>query len=471
MALSDIGLIGLGVMGANLALNMESRGYRVSVYNRKHSEGKSPVNEFMTHRAAGKNFYGTEDLKDFVKSLSRPRKVFLMVKAGEAVDSMVAQLMLLLDKGDIIIDGGNSDFRDTARRVEDVEAAGLLFVGTGVSGGEEGALKGPSIMPGGSAEAWPKIREIFQAIAAKTDDGTPCCKWIGKGGAGHFVKMVHNGIEYGDMQLIAESYGILKNCNGLSNGEMADVFAEWNRGELDSYLIEITAHILKFKEKDGSYIVDKILDSAGQKGTGKWTVEAALNEGDPLTLITESVFARFLSSLIEERKKASEIYADPSKPKFEKVGDVRDALFASKLISYAQGFSLMRRASIQYGWDLDFAGIAKIWRAGCIIRSAFLDKISEAYADPKLENLLFADYFKEKIEKALPAWRRVVSTSVLSGIPAPCMASAISYFDAMRAERSTANIIQAQRDLFGAHTFERVDTPRGKFFHNDWGQI
>lgn len=467
MKTSDIGLIGLAVMGENLALNIESHGYTVSLYNR-HGE---VVTRFVEGRGKGKNFIPTYSIPEFVATISRPRKIILMIKAGAPVDEMIAKLVPYLAPGDVIIDGGNSDFHDTERRMLELESRHILYVGTGISGGEEGALHGPSIMPGGSPEAWPLVKNILQDIAAKLDDGTPCCQWIGKGGSGHFVKMVHNGIEYGDMQLIAEAYALLKERLQLDNEQLHAVFDEWNKGELKSYLIEITADIVNFRDKDNGYLLDHILDSAGQKGTGKWSVISALDENDPLTLITEAVYARMLSALREEREKAScmflneEEFADTG----INVDSIGEALYASKLISYTQGFSLLRRASHQYGWHLDFGTIAQIWRKGCIIRSVFLGKITEAYAEePGLENLLFNSFFRKKIHSSLSSWRSVVADGVLSGVALPCMSAALSYFDGLRTYQSPANLIQAQRDYFGAHLYERVDKPRDEFFHTDW---
>lgn len=470
---SDIGLIGLAVMGENLALNMESKGFRVSLYNRPHPKEEAVVDKFLEGRGKGKNFKGTHTIEELVKSVKRPRRIMMMVKAGAPVDELIEQLLPYLEPGDVLIDGGNSDFHDTERRVEELAKHNIYFVGTGISGGEEGALHGPSIMPGGAPEAWPLVKDVLQSIAAKLDDGTPCCAWIGSGGAGHFVKMVHNGIEYGDMQLIAEAYSLLKQTENSGNEELAAVFREWGKGDLNSYLIDITADILDFKDENGHYLLDSILDVAGQKGTGKWSVEAALDRGAPLTLITEAVFARFLSSLLSERKKASRIYRDsPVLAQLYMSGGrdaIKDALYASKLISYTQGFSLMKEASDFYKWDLDYGVIAKIWRKGCIIRSVFLTKITEAYAkEPLLENLLFDSFFSNKIQEALPSWRSVVADGALNGIPLPCMSSALSYFDGLSTLHSSANLIQAQRDYFGAHTYERKDAERGEFFHTDW---
>ncbi len=468
MELSDIGVVGLGVMGANLARNIESRGFRVSVYNRSGGRHSNVLQSFD----GGGKFFPTDNLKSFVESISLPRKIIIMVKAGSAVDDVVSELKPLLSKGDIIIDGGNSDFRDTRRRLAEAESSGLLYVGAGISGGEEGALKGASIMPSGSPEAWPKIKRIFTSIAAKAPDGSPCCRWIGPDGSGHFVKTVHNAIEYADMQIIAETYSLLKCSNKLSNSEMAAVFSDWNRGELQSYLVGITADILEVKDSDGSDLVDKILDSASQKGTGKWAVMSALNEAVPFGLISQAVFARFVSAQKDGRVKASGVFSDRcgiSSSGSVSVRDAADAMYASKIMAYAQGFSLMRAASETYGWNLDFAGIAKIWRNGCIIRSVFLDKIAAAFeSNPKLENMLFDTYFSNAIsEKALP-WRKIVSEAVLAGIPAPCMCAALSGFDSLRTARSSANILQALRDYFGSHTYERIDRPRGEFFHTDW---
>ena len=467
---SDIGLIGLAVMGENLVLNMESKGFRVSVFNRTVAR----VDNFMAGRGAGKNIFGAHSLEELVASLAKPRKVFLMIKAGAAVDEYIGKLIPLLEPGDVIIDGGNTHFPDTARRTQYVESKGLLYIGTGVSGGEEGALKGPSMMPGGSAAAWPLVRPIFQSICAHTADGAPCCDWVGEGGAGHFVKMVHNGIEYGDIQLICECYQIMKDLLGMSNQQMSEVFAEWNRGDLDSYLIEITRDILAKKDKDGRYVLDCILDTAGQKGTGKWTAIAALDAGVPLTLITESVYARSLSALKDERVAASKILAGPTAAPH--AGDrgaileaLHQALFASKVVSYAQGFSLMRAAAAEYGWKLNYGGIALMWRGGCIIRSVFLGKIKEAFdAQSDLANIMLAPYFQQKLAAAQDGWRRVIALAVANGIPTPTLSAALSYYDGYRSERLPANLLQAMRDYFGAHTYERVDRPRGEVFHTNW---
>lgn len=466
---SDIGLVGLAVMGENLVLNMESKGFHVSVFNRTVDK----VENFMNGRGKGKNIFGAKNLEEFAASLKRPRKVMLMVKAGKPVDEFIEHLIPVLEPGDIIIDGGNSHFPDTNRRTQYVESKGLLYIGTGVSGGEEGALLGPSIMPGGSFKAWPAVKPIFQAIAAKVDNGTPCCDWVGENGAGHFVKMVHNGIEYGDMQLICEAYQIMKDVLGMSADEMHLVFKEWNQGELDSYLIEITRDILAVKDADGKPLVDKILDTAGQKGTGKWTGVAALDLGIPLTLIGEAVFSRCLSAIKDERVAASKVLTGP-KPTFTGdkkafINDLKDALYASKVISYAQGYQLMRAAAQEYGWKLNNGGIALMWRGGCIIRSVFLGKIKEAFdKNPVLPNLLLDPFFKGTIDKAQGGWRRVVATAVTSGIPVPAICTALNYYDGYRAERLPANLLQAQRDYFGAHTYERLDKPRGEFFHTNW---
>jgi 6-phosphogluconate dehydrogenase len=467
--LADIGLVGLAVMGENLVLNMESKGFTVAVFNRTVQK----VTDFVNGRGKGKNIIGSSTIEELVANCARPRKIMLMVKAGKAVDDFIELLIPHLEEGDIIIDGGNSHYPDTERRTKYCEDKGLLFIGTGVSGGEEGALTGPSIMPGGSPKAWPSVKPIFQAIAAKVEDGSPCCDWVGEGGAGHFVKMVHNGIEYGDMQLICEAYLIMKNLLGLSGDEMHNVFTEWNKGVLDSYLIEITRDILGVKDADGSPLVEKILDTAGQKGTGKWTGQASLDFGVPLTLIGEAVYARCLSATKNERVEASKVLSGPV-PEFKGdkkafISDMEQALFASKLVSYAQGYVLMRTAAKEKGWNLNYGGIALMWRGGCIIRSTFLGKIKEAFdRNPELDNLLLDPFFKEKIEAAQAAWRRVVSTAILNGIWTPAMSTALNYFDGFRTERLPANLLQAQRDYFGAHMYERTDKPRGEFFHTNW---
>lgn len=469
MKKADIGLVGLAVMGENLALNMESKGFTVAVYNR--TTGK--VKKFVEGRAKDSNITGTYSVEEFVDALDKPRKIMLMVKAGKPVDDFIEKLIPHLDKGDIVIDGGNSHFPDTIRRTEYMEEKGLLYIGTGVSGGEEGALKGPSIMPGGSPEAWPHVKPVLQAIAAKVEDGSPCCDWVGDNGAGHFVKMVHNGIEYGDMQLICEAYQLMKDLLGMSNQEMHDVFREWNEGELDSYLIEITRDILGYRDENGEELVDVILDTAGQKGTGKWTAIASLEEGIPLTLIGEAVYARCLSAMKEERVKASGILTGPE-PSFNGdrkafVEDIRQALYASKIVSYAQGYTLLREAAATYGWNLNYGAIALMWRGGCIIRSVFLGRIKDAFdGDPGLSNLLLDGFFSEKVQAAQDSWRRVVSTAVSNGIWVPAFATALSYYDGYRNKRLPANLLQAQRDYFGAHTYERVDKPRGEYFHTDW---
>ena len=466
---SDIGLIGLAVMGENLVLNMESKGFQVAVYNRTTQK----VDEFLAGRAKGKNITGAHTIEELIGSLERPRKIMIMVKAGKAVDEMIETLIPHLEPGDIIIDGGNTHFPDTNRRTAYVESKGLLYIGTGVSGGEEGALLGPSIMPGGSKKAWPSVKPIFQAIAAKVDDGTPCCDWVGENGAGHFVKMVHNGIEYGDMQLITEAYQIMRDLLGMTADEMHLVFKEWNKGDLDSYLIEITRDILAYKDSDGKPLVDKILDTAGQKGTGKWTAVSALDLGIPLTLIGEAVFSRCLSAIKEERVKASKILKGPNagfsgdKTKF--LSDLKDAVYASKIVSYAQGYSLMKAAAEEYKWDLNYGGIALMWRGGCIIRSAFLSKIKEAFDNNKtIANLLLDPFFKDKVDKSQQGWRNVVAAAVMNGIPVPSISSALGYYDGYRCEKLPANLLQAQRDYFGAHTYERIDKPRGEFFHTNW---
>ena len=468
MADADIGLVGLAVMGENLVLNMESKGFTVAVYNRTAAR----VDEFLGGRGAGKRISGHRDIASFVAALKKPRKVFIMVKAGAAVDDTMARLFDALEGGDVIIDGGNSNYQDTARRTALAESKGFLYVGAGVSGGEEGALRGPSIMPGGSPAAWPLVKPILQKIAAQAD-GNPCCDWVGENGAGHFVKMVHNGIEYGDMQLICEVYQMLKDMLGLSYPEMRDVFDEWNRGRLCSYLVEITRDILGFNDEDGQPLVEKILDTAGQKGTGKWTGIAALDAGVPLTLIAEAVFSRCLSAVKDERVKASGVFHAPaiSAPADRKafIEDLEKALYAAKLISYAQGFLLMREAAREHGWKLNYGGIAMMWRGGCIIRSVFLGKIKEAYEkNGGLENLLLDPFFASTINDAVGALRRVAAAAALNGIPAPALTSALSYFDAYRSERLPANLLQAQRDYFGAHTYERTDRKRGEFFHTNW---
>ncbi len=469
MAKADIGLIGLAVMGQNLVLNMNDHGFKVAVFNRT----TSVVDEFLDGGAKGTNIVGAHSLEELVGLLAKPRRVMLLVKAGQPVDAFIDSLIPLLDEGDIIVDGGNSNYNDTIRRTAYVESKGLLYIGTGVSGGEEGARLGPSIMPGGSPAAWPHVKPVFQAVSAKVEDGSPCCEWVGENGAGHFVKMVHNGIEYGDMQLICEAYQLMKEGLGLDHDQMHATFAEWNEGELDSYLIEITRDILGFRDENDEPVVEKILDTAGQKGTGKWTAISALEMGVPLTLIAEAVLARFLSALKEERVAASKVLTGPD-ASFDGdsgafISDLRQALYAAKIVSYAQGYMLMRAAATEYGWNLNNGGIALMWRGGCIIRSAFLGKIKEAFDnDPELTNLLLDPYFKEAVENAQAAWRRVVSRAVQMGIPVPAMSSGLAFFDGYRSGRLPANLLQAQRDYFGAHTYERVDRPRGEFFHTDW---
>ncbi len=467
----DIGLIGLAVMGQNLVLNMNDHGFRVAVFNRTVSK----VDDFINNEAKGTEVVASHSIEELVKGLKKPRRVMLMVKAGDTVDQMIDQIVPHLEKGDIVIDGGNSHFPDTNRRTKSLNEKGILFIGTGVSGGEEGARKGPSIMPGGNLEAWPYVKDIFQSIAAKVEDGTPCCDWVGENGAGHYVKMIHNGIEYGDMQLICEAYQLLKDGLGLSADELHEVFAEWNQGELDSFLIEITAEILSKKsDEDGQPIVDKILDTAGQKGTGKWTVISALDLGMPLTLIGEAVFARCLSALKDERVAASKILSGPksgpdSHEKKEFIEDVRRALYCSKMISYAQGYMLLREAAKEQGWNLNMGGIALMWRGGCIIRSRFLAKIKDAYdKSPKLTNLLVDDFFSAVLNKYQESWRHALVHAIRLGVPTPAFSTALAFYDGYRTERLPANLLQAQRDFFGAHTYERVDKPRGEFFHTNW---
>jgi len=473
MSNANIGLIGLAVMGQNLALNMDDHGFTVAVYNRTVSK----MDEFLGKSAQGTQIIGAHSVEELVGSLEKPRRVMLMVHAGQPVDDFIEQLIPRLEPGDIIIDGGNSNYADTIRRTAYVESKGLLYIGTGVSGGEEGARQGPSIMPGGSPAAWPHVKPIFQAIAAKVkrpDGGEdPCCDWVGENGAGHYVKMVHNGIEYGDMQLICEAYQLMRDGLGMTAPQMHKVFARWNKGKLDSYLIEITRDILGYKGEDGKPLVDKILDTAEQKGTGKWTGISALDMGIPLTMVVEAVLARTLSALKDERVAASQALAGP-KSKFSGdqkafIKDLEEAVYASKIMSYTQGYMLMRAAAKEYKWNLNYGGIALMWRGGCIIRSAFLGKIKEAFdANPDLSNLLLDPYFKSQVEAAQPAWRRVIAKAVRRGIPAPAMSSALAFFDGYRRERLPANLLQAQRDYFGAHTYQRVDRPRGEYFHTNW---
>jgi 6-phosphogluconate dehydrogenase len=469
-ATCDIGLIGLAVMGQNLVLNMNDHGFKVAVFNRTVSK----VDDFIAHEAKGTQVVGAHSVEELIGLLKRPRRVMLMVKAGDTVDQMIDHLLPHLEPGDIIIDGGNSLYTDSNRRTKDLAAKGILFIGTGVSGGEEGARRGPSIMPGGNAAAWPHIKPIFQAIAAKVEDGTPCCDWVGEDGAGHYVKMVHNGIEYGDMQLICEAYDLLKHGLDLKADDLAKVFTDWNTGELDSYLIEISSHIFAKKDDDGAPLVDKILDTAGQKGTGKWTVIGALDTGQPVTLIGESVFARCLSALKEERVAAAKILAGPSDKiavgdRATFIEDVRRALYCSKIVSYAQGYMLLRAAAKENGWNLNMGGIALMWRGGCIIRSRFLGKIKEAF-DKNLgvTNLLLDSFFTDAVTRYQASWRKALTHAIAMGVPTPAFSTALAFFDGYRAGRLPANLLQAQRDYFGAHTYERVDQPRGQFFHTNW---
>ena len=472
--MADIGLIGLAVMGQNLVLNIADHGYSVAVYNRTTEK----TDDFIAGPAAGKAITGTHSVEQFVAELERPRRIILMVKAGPVVDKFIEQLLPHLESGDIVIDGGNSHFPDTMRRVDDLEQKGILFIGTGISGGEEGARTGPSIMPGGNAKAWPHVKEILQSIAAKTPDGEPCCDWVGEDGAGHYVKMVHNGIEYGDMQLIAEAYQLMRDGMGMSHDQMHAVFEQWNQTELDSFLIQITRDIMAFTDEDGSPLVEKILDSAGQKGTGKWTAVNALEQGMPVTLIGEAVFARFLSALKDERVASSTELEGPVKgspyARFngdmeQFTEDIRKALLASKIISYAQGFMLMGAAAGEYEWKIDYGAVANMWRGGCIIRSVFLGDIKRAYdKDPDLRNLVLADYFRKTLAGCQSSWRRVVGEAAQLGIPVPALSTALSFYDGYRSARVPANLIQAQRDYFGAHTYERVDRERGEFFHTNW---
>jgi len=466
---ADIALIGLAVMGQNLVLNMNDHGYTVAVFNRTTAK----VDEFLANEAKGTKVIGAHSIEELVKLLKRPRRIMLMVKAGAPVDEFIEHLLPYLEKGDIIIDGGNSHFPDSDRRTKYLEEKGLYFIGTGVSGGEEGARNGPSIMPGGSKAAWPAVKEIFQAISAKVDDGTPCCDWVGEGGAGHYVKMVHNGIEYGDMQLISEAYQLLRDGLGVQADEFQQIFTEWNKTELDSYLIEITSEIFKHKDTDGKPLVDKILDAAGQKGTGKWTVVSALDTGTPVTLIAEAVFARALSSFKSARVAASKVLTGPS-DKFSGdrkafIEDVRLALYASKIVSYAQGYLLLRAAAKDNNWHLNYGGIALMWRGGCIIRSRFLGNIKTAFdKNPDLDNLLLDGFFKGEIDKSQASWRRTVAQGALLGIPTPTFSTALAFYDGIRTANLPANLLQAQRDFFGAHTYERIDKPRGEFFHTNW---
>jgi 6-phosphogluconate dehydrogenase len=465
----DIGLIGLAVMGQNLVLNMNDHGYKVAVFNRTTSK----VDDFIDNEAKGTAVVGTHSIEELVASLKTPRRVMLMVKAGSTVDQQIEQIVPHLEKGDIIIDGGNSLFTDSNRRTKDLAAKGILFIGTGVSGGEEGARFGPSIMPGGNPAAWPHVKDIFQAIAAKVEDGTPCCDWVGEDGAGHYVKMVHNGIEYGDMQLICEAYQLLEEGLKLTPDELAEVFTEWNKGELDSFLIEITALIFAKKDEDGEPLIDRILDTAGQKGTGKWTGMSALDLGMPVTLIGEAVFSRCLSALKQERVEASKVLDGPQRPaagdRQAFVEDVRRALYCSKIISYAQGYMLLQAAAKEQGWHLNLGGIALMWRGGCIIRSAFLGDIKKAFdKNPDLSNLLLDDFFSKLLNEYQGGWRSGIIKAIEFGVPTPAFSTALSFFDGYRTERLPANLLQAQRDFFGAHTYERIDKPRGEFFHTNW---
>lgn len=466
---ADIAVIGLAVMGQNLILNMNDHGFKVVAYNRTVSK----VQDFLDGAAKDTQIIGANSIEDMINKLAHPRKVMLMVKAGEAVDQTISQITPLLEPGDVIIDGGNSLFTDTIRRVEEAEAQGFLYVGTGVSGGEEGARNGPAIMPGGSPNAWPLVKDIFQTIAAKTPEGDPCCDWVGEGGAGHYVKMVHNGIEYGDMQLIAESYDLLKNICNLSNAEISKIFAEWNNGVLDSYLIQITSEILAYEDVDGTSLVDNILDSAGQKGTGKWTVISSADLGQPVTLISEALYARFISSQKQLRLDASQIYPKTEVNKVDNaeqfISDLEQALYASKIISYTQGYMLMSAAAEEHNWNLNYAGIAKMWSGGCIIRSKFLADISRAYENnTELKSLLFDEFFSSAILNAESSWRSLLSEGIQAGIPLPAISSALSFYDSFRSSVLPANLIQAQRDYFGAHTYERLDKPAGGYFHTDW---
>ncbi|MFZ2656827.1 MAG: decarboxylating NADP(+)-dependent phosphogluconate dehydrogenase [Victivallales bacterium] len=473
--LADIGLVGLAVMGENLVLNMESKGFTVAVFNRTVSK----VDDFMNARGKGKKFIGCHSLEELSKNLAKPRKIMLMVKAGKPVDDFIDLILPHIEKGDIIIDGGNSHFPDTIRRTKYLAEKGILYIGTGVSGGEEGALRGPSIMPGGNPEAWKHVKPIFQAISAKVADGSPCCEWVGNDGAGHFVKMVHNGIEYGDMQMISEAYFLMKNILSMSADEMHDVFTEWNKGDLDSYLIEISRDILKRKDPEtGKYIIDIILDTAGQKGTGKWTSQAALDLGSPAPTIAEAVFARCVSAIKDERVAASKVLHGPSSEfkhsgnKKEMIEDIRKALYASKICSYAQGYQMMKLAAAEYKWDLKYGEIALMWRGGCIIRAKFLGDIKAAFdKNSKLANVLLDPFFTKVIDDCQSSWRKVIATAVQLGIPVPAFSSALSYYDSYRSAQLPANMLQAQRDYFGAHTYERIDKPRGQFFHTDWCEL
>ena len=466
---SDIGVIGLAVMGQNLILNMTDHGFKVSAFNRTVQK----VDNFISENPSNQNLIATHSIEEFVDSLKAPKKIMLMVKAGEAVDQTIEQFLDKLSPGDIIIDGGNSNYQDTVRRVTELKNKGILYIGTGISGGEEGARKGPSIMPGGSKEAWPEVKPIFQSIAAKVDDGTPCCDWVGEGGAGHYVKMVHNGIEYGDMQIIAEAYALLKKVLKLNNEEIAEVFNSWNTNELESYLIEITAAIFKHKNDDGKFTIDTILDSAGQKGTGKWTVIDSAERGQPLTLISEAVYARCLSSLVDMRRKLSNLNpienTDQSHDKLNVIKSIKSAVYSSKIISYTQGFMLIKQASDENSWNIDLGSVALMWRGGCIIRSSFLNDINEAYTkEPKLDTLLANNFFLDQIKQNEQNWRDVVKLAIDNKVAIPAISSALAFYDGSRTKYSPANLIQAQRDFFGAHTYQTVIDPSGEFIHTDW---
>ncbi|MCY2939484.1 MAG: decarboxylating NADP(+)-dependent phosphogluconate dehydrogenase [Planctomycetota bacterium] len=467
---ADIALIGLAVMGQNLILNMNDHGFKVVAYNRTVSK----VDEFLAKEAKGTEIVGAHSIAEMCAKLKKPRRVMMLVKAGSAVDDFIGQIVPHLEKGDIIIDGGNSLYQDSIRRCKELEAKEILFIGTGVSGGEEGARHGPSIMPGGSPAAWPHVKEIFQAVSAKVDGGAPCCDWVGEGGAGHYVKMVHNGIEYGDMQLICEAYQMMRDGLGMSADEIHNTFSDWNKGVLDSYLVEITRDILGFKEADGTPLVDHILDAAGQKGTGKWTVIDSMELGMPITLIAEAVYSRCVSALKDERVAASKVLAGPSgkiadTDKKAMLAAIHDALYASKMISYAQGYMLMRAAAKANGWTLNYGGIALMWRGGCIIRSQFLGKIKDAFdRDHNLVNLLLDSYFQAEIARCQQGWRKAIAAAVIAGIPVPAFSTALAFYDGYRSGRLPANLLQAQRDYFGAHTYERLDKPRGQFFHTNW---
>ena len=473
MSKSQLGIYGLGVMGRNLALNFEEKGYRVSLYNRNAPGEQYVVDEFLAFEGVGKNFKGTSGVESFVESLGRPRKILMMVKAGEPVDAVIDELLPYLDKGDIIIDGGNSNFRDTNRRVDSLKEKGLLFVGMGVSGGEEGARNGPSLMPGGNKEAWPHIQEVLESISAKAFDGSPCCAWIGNQGAGHFIKMVHNGIEYADMQIISEAYHFMKVILGMKPHKMADTFSDWNDTELDSYLIEITANILKVKDEQGEPLLDKILDSAGQKGTGKWTAVTSLEQGIALPVISQAVYSRFFSSLTNLRRQFANRISSPilvsNQDRALLLHSLAQALFASRMVAYAEGFFLITNTGKEFEWGIDPASAARIWQGGCIIRSDLLNEIQKAYTEEiSLEHLFLSNFYTTAFRKLIGGWRKIVSTAVNEGLPLPAVSAALAQYDTLRSEKLPANLIQAQRDYFGAHTYERVDRLKGKFFHTDW---